>query len=64
MAPVEKAPRRYVAELGGAMGLYIASVAIRAHFAAGVGDPVLRDLLVRHDFKVSPNTNNPAPATP
>ena len=27
-------------------------------------DPVLRDLLVRHDFKVSPNTNNPAPATP
>jgi len=28
------------------MGLYIASVAIRAHFAAGVGDPVLRDLLL------------------
>ena len=27
-------------------------------------DPALRELLDRHDFKVNPNTNNPAPATP
>ena len=30
----------------------------------GQTDPALRELLVRHDFKVNLNTNNPAPATP
>lgn len=46
MSQVGKAPRRYVAELGGAGALYAASLVIRAHFAASVGDPVLRDLLL------------------
>ncbi|MSU59963.1 MAG: hypothetical protein EXS35_17640 [Pedosphaera sp.] len=31
---------------------------------AGQTEPVLRDLLTRHDLKVSLNTNNPAPAKP
>ncbi len=30
----------------------------------GQSDPALRELLVRHDFQVSLNTNRPASATP
>ena len=30
----------------------------------GQADPALRELLVRHDFKVNLNTNSPNPATP
>jgi len=31
---------------------------------AGQTDPVLRDLLARHDFKVNLNTNSPAKPSP
>ena len=46
MSKVSDTPRRYAAEFGGAMALYMATLFIREHFAAGAGSPALKAILI------------------
>lgn len=46
MPPITKAPRRYFIEFNGAMILYIAVVVLRAKYAGGIDDAVLKALLI------------------
>lgn len=46
MAPISRAPRRYFIEFNGAMILYIAAVVLRAKYAGGIDEPVLKALMI------------------